>query len=416
MDSPFDPHRVQSSDPHVTEPLRRDGDVVTPQRVGPADHDIDPDLGAGIEQHRATAALTIEHIHPERSRDVEIDIIDRLGGAECQRRPTHLQETHRSASPVGHAETVKAPCLPFGPHDVPRSHRRRLPTGDTFTPMTAATNGYLNNRTLIVTGAASGFGRLVTELASARGAHVLAADIDADGAAALAADLRSQGRSVHACTTDVTDATQMKAMATACVEHFGSIDVLVNNAGIMPLAFWSDHDAAAEAWDRCIDINFKGVVHGISAVHDQMIEQGRGHIVNISSIYGNVPVAGSAIYTATKAAVNVLSESLRIESQGRIKVTTVKPTGVLGTNLGASIVNGDAMIGILGPNMTSFRENAVKFMSPGESEGLTDRDSIRYWAISPEELAEQILYVIDQPWGVSISDITVRASGDQYLS
>ena len=282
--------------------------------------------------------------------------------------------------------------------------------------MTVADNGYLAGRTLIVTGAASGFGRLVTEIASSRGANVLAVDIDGNGIAALGEDLRAEGRSVHSCTTDVTDPAQMHAMAETCIEHFGAIDVLINNAGIMPLAFWSDHAAAADAWNRCIDINFKGVVHGISAVHDQMIRQGRGHVVNISSIYGNVPVAGSAIYTATKAAVNVLSESLRIESQGRIKVTTVKPTGVIGTNLGASIVNGEAMIGILGQNMESFRENAVKFMTPGESEGLTDADSIRYWAISPYELAEQIIYVIDQPWGVSISDITVRASGDQYLS
>ena len=74
------------------------------------------------------------------------------------------------------------------------------------------------------------------------------------------------------------------------------------------------------------------------------------------------------------------------------------------------------MIGILGQNMDSFRENVVKFMTPDENGGLTDPESIRYWAISAEELAEQIVYVIDQPWGISISDITVRASGDQYLS
>jgi len=282
--------------------------------------------------------------------------------------------------------------------------------------MTVADNGYLAGKSIIVTGAASGFGRLVSTLVSKRGANVLAADLDAEGVATLATELQAEGLSVYAHTTDVTDAAQMHAMAAACVEHFGAIDVLVNNAGIMPLAFWADHAAAADAWSRCIDINFKGVVNGIAAVHDQMIKQGRGHVVNISSIYGNTPVAGSAIYTATKAAVNVLSESLRIESQGRIKVTTVKPTGVIGTNLGSTIINGDAMIGILGQNMSSFQENVVKFMTPGESEGLTDPEDIRYWANSPEELAEHIVYVIDQPWGISISDITVRASGDQYLS
>ena len=317
--------------------------------------------------------------------------------------------------------TVKAASITLCSHNIPSSHRRRLPTSDTVTlmtdsDMTVSDIGHLAGRTIIVTGAASGFGRLVTDIASARGANVLAADIDGDAVAALAAELRDQNRSVQSCTTDVTDPTQTNAMAAACVGHFGAIDVLVNNAGIMPLAFWADHAVAADAWSRCIDINFKGVVNGIAAVHDQMIEQGRGHVVNISSIYGNVPVAGSAIYTATKAAVNILSDSLRIESQGRIKVTTVRPTGVIGTNLGASIVNGDAMIGILGQNMESFRENAVKFMTPGESEGLTDPENIRYWSISPQELAEQIIHVIDQPWGISISDITVRASGDQYLS
>ncbi len=281
--------------------------------------------------------------------------------------------------------------------------------------MTGATNDFIAGKSIIVTGAASGFGRVLTELAARRGANVLAADIDGNGVEVLASELREQGMAVEASTTDVTDRGQTTAMAAACVDRFGSIDVLVNNAGTMPLAFWADHAVAADAWSRCIDINLKGVVNGITAVHDQMIEQGRGQIVNVSSIYGNVPVVGSAIYSATKAAVNVLSESLRAESQGRIKVTTVKPTGVIGTNLGASIINGEAMIGLLGQNMDSFRENAVRFMTPGESEGLTDPDDIRYWAISPTELAEKILYVIDQPWGVSISDITVRASGDQYL-
>ncbi len=79
---------------------------------------------------------------------------------------------------------------------------------------------------------------------------------------------------------------------------------MVNNAGAMPLAFFSDHGLAADAWERCIDINFEGLLNGITAVYDQMITQGRGQIVNISSIYGNFPNAGGAVYGATKAAVN----------------------------------------------------------------------------------------------------------------
>ena len=274
---------------------------------------------------------------------------------------------------------------------------------------------HIAGKSIIVTGAGSGFGRHLVGMTARRGALVLAVDVDGDAAEATAAPLRAAELRVLPFTADVTEPAQTQAMARAANEHFGAIDVLVNNAGIMPLAFWSDHARALEAWSRCIDINLKGVMNGIAAVHDAMIEQGRGHVVNISSIYGNTPVVGSAVYSATKAAVNVLSESLRAESQGRIKVTTVKPTGVAGTNLGASIINGDAMIGLLGQNAASFSENATAVFGGTADPALTNPEDIRYWSISPEELAAQIVHVIDQPWGVSISDITVRASGDQYL-
>lgn len=274
---------------------------------------------------------------------------------------------------------------------------------------------HVTGKSIIVTGAGSGFGRLVCQMTAARGAKVVAVDVDGAAVQLLADELVVDGHDAIAIECDVTDAAAMREMAATARDTFGTIDVIVNNAGIMPLAFWADHERALAAWDRCIDINFKGVMHGIAAVHDTMIEQGRGHIVNISSIYGNTPVVGSAIYTATKAAVNIMSESLRAESQGRIKVTTVKPTGVVGTNLGASIVNGDAMVGLLGQNLGTFQQLAGEVFGADPPRELTDRDDIHYWTISPADLAEQIVYVIDQPWGVSISDITVRASGDQYL-
>jgi NADP-dependent 3-hydroxy acid dehydrogenase YdfG len=277
---------------------------------------------------------------------------------------------------------------------------------------------HVKGKVVVVTGAASGFGRLVATMAAARGGRVVVADVDAEGLRATADAIADAGGEALARPTDVTDRADTAAMADAAVEAFGALDVLVNSAGTMPLAFFSDHAAAAEAWDRCIDVNLKGVLHGICAVHDHMVRQGRGHVVNISSIYGNAPVVGSAVYTATKAAVNVLSEALRAESQGRIKVTVVKPTGVPGTGLGDSIVNGEAIVGLLGQNMDLFRERAALAFGAGSAEEaavLTDPDSIEYWAITPEQLAAQVLYVIDQPWGVSISDITVRASGEQYL-
>lgn len=277
---------------------------------------------------------------------------------------------------------------------------------------------HVSGKVVIVTGAASGFGRLVAQKAGSRGARVVAADIDADGAESVASAIRSAGGDAVPCRTDVTNRADTARLAALAIDTYSAIDVLVNNAGIMPLAFFSDHSAAAEAWDRCIDVNLKGVLHGITAVYDQMMAQGRGHVINVSSIYGNVPVVGSGVYSATKAAVNVISETLRAESQGRIKVTVVRPTGVPGTGLGASIVNGDAMVGLVGQNMELFRQRAAVVFGEGSPEAkaeFTDPDKIGYWAISPDELAAQIVYVIDQPWGVSISDITVRASGEQYL-
>ena len=274
---------------------------------------------------------------------------------------------------------------------------------------------HVDGKVIIITGAGSGFGRLVARKTAALGARVVAADVDEAGLEATAASIRDAGGEVVGQRADVTDRGQMAELAKAAVDRFGAIDVMVNNAGVMPLALYADHAAAAEAWDRCIDVNLKGVLHGIIAVHDTMIRQGRGHVVNVSSIYGNYPVAGAAVYGATKAAVNVLSESLRQESQGRIKVTTIRPTGVPGTGLGAGVINPAAVGGILGRNEADFMQKLGALASDAPPAELVDPERISYYALAPELLAEQIVYAIDQPWGVSISDLTVRASGDAYL-
>ena len=274
---------------------------------------------------------------------------------------------------------------------------------------------HISGKVIMITGAAGGFGRLVAEKTLARGAQVVAVDVDAAGLAEFQRGVSDGPGGVETVVADVRDREQMAAAASTAVDVFGQIDVLVNNAGIMPLAFFADHAAAAEAWERCIDINFKGVVNGIAAVHDTMIRQGRGHIVNLSSIYGNYPVAGAAIYGATKAAVNVLSESLRQESQGRIKVTTIRPTGVPATGLGAGVINPAAIGGILGAQESVFMEKMVQVLAGEDGGEASDPDSIAYFSLSPDQLADQIVYAIDQPWGVSISDLTVRASGDLYM-
>ncbi len=274
---------------------------------------------------------------------------------------------------------------------------------------------HIEGKVIVITGAGGGFGRLVTQKCAARGGRVVAADIDEAGLEETLASTKDAPGEVVTARADVTKLGEMRALAARAVDAFGALEVMVNNAGTMPLALYADHEQAAEPWDRCIDINIKGVLHGIMAAYDTMIEQGRGQVINISSIYGNYPVAGAAVYGATKAAVNVLSESLRQESQGRIKVTTVRPTGVPGTGLGAGVINPAALGGILGKNEASFMQTMGELMGESPPAELSDPERIGYYMLSPDLLADQIVYVIDQPWGVSIGDITVRASGDVYM-
>lgn len=275
-------------------------------------------------------------------------------------------------------------------------------------------HSHLSDRVVVVTGAGSGFGRLIARGAAARGARVVVSDIDPDSATATVDTVTGEGGSAVMVEADVTDAGQMHALAAQAVDEFGAIDVLVNNAGIMPLAFLSDHAVATDAWDRCIDINLKGVLHGISAVYDQMTAQGRGHIVNIASIYGNVGTAGSAVYSATKAAVVILSDALRKETQGRIKVTVVRPTGVIDTGLAATVVNPAAASGALGTRFDEFMAATMQTVT-GQLEGpLADVDSPRFWAIRPETIAAEVIHAIDQPWGVTISDVSIRATGEMF--
>lgn len=281
--------------------------------------------------------------------------------------------------------------------------------------MSESSSSHLADRVVVVTGGGSGFGRLIAEMSAARGARVVVADVNEEAAGAVASALSESGAEALAVTCDVTDLAQVRALVAATVERFGAVDVMVNNAGIMPLAFFADHETASEAWDRCIDINFKGVVHGISAVYDQMIDQGRGHVVNIASVYGNAGVAGSGVYSATKAAVGVVSDALRKETQGKIKVTTVRPTGVLNTGLASTVVNPMASEGIVGPNQDRFMDRTIAYLS-GTLEGPeADVDSPQFFAIEPETIAAEVIHAIDQPWGVVISDVTIRATGEMFV-
>lgn len=271
------------------------------------------------------------------------------------------------------------------------------------------------SRVILITGAAGGIGKILATQAALQGASIIACDINEEDLAVTVKDINDKDGNAIAVRTDVTDVEDMHKAVKEGLNKFGSVDVLVNNAGIMPLALYADHAKAGAAWSKCVDINLKGVLNGISAVYDQMIEQGRGHIINISSIYGNYPTRGASVYGATKAAVNYLSESLRQETQGKIKVTSVRPTAIPNTGINNSIINGEASLGIMGTNAAKMMDRHGQLMDGKAPDSWMDSDDIQYLVLQPEALVDQIIYVIDQPWGVSISDITVRASGDFFV-
>jgi NADP-dependent 3-hydroxy acid dehydrogenase YdfG len=276
-------------------------------------------------------------------------------------------------------------------------------------------SNYVTGKSIVITGAGGGFGGLASRKAAALGGKITCADVNLAAAEAVAAEIRAVGGEAQAVSADVTNIEDMRRLAQAGAGAYGAIDVMVNNAGVRPLAFIADHEKALEAWNRCIDINFKGVMNGSVAVYDQMMAQGRGHIINISSIYGNHPVVGGAVYGATKAAVNYFSESLRVETRGRIKVTIVKPTGVMTTGLGGTVINPQAGMGVMGHNAGAFGESLAQMRSGGLAPEHLDPENIAYVSLEPEHIADAIIHAINQPWGVSIGDITVRAAGDHFI-
>ena len=271
---------------------------------------------------------------------------------------------------------------------------------------------YIEGKVIVVTGAGSGFGKLISEKAAAMGAKVVCSDINEESVRVVADSLKEKKFDAASVKSDVTKKEEVDAMVKFAVARYGRVDVLVNNAGTMPLAFFSDHKDAWKAWDKCIDINLRGVIYCMSAVYDQMIGQGQGHIINISSIYGNNPVVGAAVYQATKVACRYAADTLRQEAKGKIKVSIVRPTGVPGTGLGDTVINPEALVGLLGQNVGEYGELMPEIENHPE---MTDKEKITYYALDPETIADSVLYIINQPWGVNIGDITVRASGEPFI-
>ena len=271
---------------------------------------------------------------------------------------------------------------------------------------------YVEGKVIIITGASSGFGKLTAKRAAEMGGKIVLAARSEEKLKETVAEIKAAGGEASYIVTDVAKKDDVFAMAKFAVDTYGRIDVLVNNAGTMPLAFFSEHEQALDKWEQCIDISNKGTIFGISAVYDQMIKQGQGQVINVSSIYANFPVAGAGVYQVAKMGVQYLAESLRSECQGKIKVTTIKPTGFMKTNLSSSVVDQMAMMpAVAGPLeiLSNWVEEAP--LRPD----FHDINSMTYNDPDPQVLADNIIYAINQPWGVSIGDLTVRASGESFV-
>ena len=241
--------------------------------------------------------------------------------------------------------------------------------------MTALTTP--SSKVVLLTGASSGIGEATARWLAGQGHHLIIGARRTDRLEALAHSLREEGGSVDFQALDVTDLKDMQAFADFAIKTHGRIDVIVNNAGVMPLSPLAA--LKVDEWNRMIDVNIRGVLNGIAAVLPTMQAQESGQVINISSIGGLTVMPTAAVYCATKYAVRAISDGLRQETD-KIRVTCVYP-GVVESELANTIT---------------------------DSETAKAIDLFRQIALKPEAIASAIAHAINQPDDVDTSDIVVR--------
>ena len=277
-------------------------------------------------------------------------------------------------------------------------------------------NNYVEGKVILITGAAShrGFGRAAALKLAKMGAKLVLVDRLEDRLHETTALVKEAGAEAVDLVADVGSYEANKKMVQLALDTFGKLDVFVANAGTMPLAFWSDAEIAMDAWNDCIDTNYKGVMYGIAASREALAADHNGQFIVISSIYANAPVSGAAIYQSTKIAVRYLVNTLRQEEFGKIKTTIINPTGVPGTNLMKTVVNRNTYGGGQGSNVVEFFKRAKDLKEGNGIEGANDPSSPNCVNITANEIADGIVYAINQPAGVSISDLTIRAANETF--
>ncbi len=235
----------------------------------------------------------------------------------------------------------------------------------------------IKGKVVLITGASSGIGEAAARLLAEKGAKVVVGARRTERLEKLVADIAAKGGDARFKTVDVSDRADVQAFVDFARAAFGRVDVLVNNAGVMPLA-----PVAAlqvDEWDRMIDVNIRGVLNGVASVLGEMKARGSGQIINVASVAAHIVVPTAAVYCATKYAVWAFSDGLRQENPD-IRVTTISP-GVVATELGDEITD---------PNVKDFLVG------------------LRKAALTPDAIARAIAYAIEQPDDVDVNEIIVR--------
>jgi NADP-dependent 3-hydroxy acid dehydrogenase YdfG len=247
-------------------------------------------------------------------------------------------------------------------------------------------NNNIEAKVVVITGASSGLGEAAARHLSSLGATVVLGARRVDRIQALAKELNAQGGQALAVATDVTQFDQVQRLVDAAVQTYGRIDVIINNAGLMPHSPLDRRKI--DDWNRTIDVNIKGVLYGIGAALPYMQKQKSGHIINVSSVAGHKVRAGGAVYAATKHAVRVISEGLREEVKPYDIRTTVISPGAVDTELADSITEPDVA------------ENTRKFYAQV--------------AIPADSFARVVAFAISQPAEVDINEILYRPTRQEY--
>lgn len=233
-------------------------------------------------------------------------------------------------------------------------------------------------KVVLITGASSGIGEAAAVRLARDGHRVFLGARRTERLEALVARIADDGGEAAFRRLDVTDATDVEQFVRTARERWGRVDVIVNNAGVMPLSPLAERKVAE--WDRMIDVNIRGVLHGISAVLPVMQDQGGGHIINVASVGDYEVVPTSAVYSATKFAVRAITEGLRQESPDGIRVTLISP-GVTESELAESISDAKAR-----EAMQTYR--AV--------------------ALPASAIASAIAFAVEQPAEVDVNEMIVR--------